>query len=111
MYQSPDNASRLQECASYLVQNFNRELTVGELAALCGLSQSRFMYLFKERFGMAPMEYQKALRLSNAKALLTATQLPINEISALVGYPDPLYFSRIFRQATSLSPRQYRSNG
>ena len=110
-HQSSDNANRLEECASYLVQNYNKELTVGELAALCGLSQSRFMYLFKERFGMAPMEYQKALRLSNAKALLTATQLPINEISTLVGYPDPLYFSRLFRQATGLSPRQYRAGG
>ena len=99
----------MEECASYLVQNYNKELTIRELAALCGLSQSRFMYLFKERFGMAPMEYQKALRLSNAKALLTATQLPIIEISALVGYSDPLYFSRLFRQATSLSPRQYRA--
>lgn len=110
VHQNPNNASRLEECVSFLVQNYNTELSIEDLAAMCGLSRSRFMCLFRERFGMAPKEYQKALRVNNAKAMLTATQLPISEISALVGYPDPLYFSRLFRQATGFSPSQFRTN-
>ena len=75
---------------------------------MSGLSQSRFMYLFRERFGMAPKEYQTNLRIGNAKTLLITTRLPISEVGAMSGYSDPLYFSRVFKKHTGQSPKQYR---
>ena len=106
--QLPENVHPLEECAVYLVEHCNEELSVKDLAAMCRLSQSRFMYLFRECFGMAPKEYQKALRIANAKTLLSTTRLPISEVGAMVGYNDPLYFSRVFKKCTGLSPKQYR---
>lgn len=106
--QLPENSHRLEECAAYLVEHCNEDLSIHDLAAMSGLSQSRFMYLFRERFGMAPKEYQTNLRIGNAKTLLITTRLPISEIGAMSGYSDPLYFSRVFKKHTGQSPKQYR---
>ena len=106
--QLPENVHRLEDCAAYLVKHCNEELSVNDLAAMCHLSQSRFMYLFRERFGMAPKEYQTNLRIGNAKTLLITTRLPISEVGAMSGYSDPLYFSRVFKKHTGQSPKQYR---
>lgn len=108
VHQGQNNSSRLDDCVSYMVEHYNSEITVAQLADRCRLSPSRFMHLFKKRFGMPPKEYQKALRLSSAKSMLAATRLSIDEISAQVGYSDALYFSRLFKTETGVSPSQFR---
>lgn len=102
-------SDRVEACAAYLVQHYRDSVTVEELAGQSHLSRSRFLYLFKQRYGLAPMEYQKQLRLNSCMTMLATTQLPVSEIGRLNGYDDPLYFSRVFRNATGLSPRAYRA--
>lgn len=104
----PEGTQLLDKCAVYLVAHYNTAVPVSVLAELCGLSQSRFLCLFKERFGMPPKEYQTRLRIRSCAAMLTATHLPISDIGRSAGYEDPLYFSRIFKKHTGLSPRAYR---
>lgn len=108
VHQGQDNSSRLDDCASYMVEHYSSEISIGQLADMCRLSPSHFMHLFKKRFGMPPKEYQKALRLSSAKSMLTDTKLSIEEISTQVGYSDALYFSRLFKAETGVSPSQFR---
>lgn len=108
VHQGQDNSSRLDNCVSYMVEHYNSEITITQLADMCRLSPSRFMHLFKKRFGLPPKEYQKVLRLSSAKSMLTATGMSIDEISAQVGYSDALYFSRLFKAETGVSPSQFR---
>ena len=107
VHQTQDNSSRLDISASYIVEHYNSDVSVSQLADMCQLSQSRFMHLFKKHFGMPPKEYQKSLRLSSAKSMLTDTRLSIDEISAQVGYSDALYFSRLFKSAEGVSPSQF----
>jgi transcriptional regulator GlxA family with amidase domain len=47
-------------------------------------------------------------RVRNAQVLLETTDGTVAEIAAIVGYEDPLYFSRVFRKARGLSPMKYR---
>lgn len=101
---------QLDQCAAYLAEHYDTPLSVQELAKMCCLSQSRFLFLFKERFGVPPKEYQTRLRVQSGKLLLSTTQLSVSDISTMVGYEDPLYFSRIFKKYTAMSPRCYRQN-
>ncbi len=103
-------SSRMDDCAAYIVAHYAAELAVSDLAARCHLSQSRFMYLFKQRFGVAPKEYQKTVRMEHARHLLVSTDLTVSEVGGMVGYHDPLYFSRLFRQTVGLSPRNFQKN-
>lgn len=66
--------------------------------------------LFVKHASMTCMAYLLNLRIDLAKILLTKTELPVNEISARVGYPDANYFAKLFRQETGMTPSQYRKS-
>ena len=57
---------------------------------------------------MTPMQYILSLRISNAQVLLEQANYTVTEIAAIVGYDNPLYFSRIFKKQLGVSPQQYR---
>lgn len=90
--------------------NYSHKLTVQQLAQSANLSLFRFIHKFKESIGVTPVEYLTRIRINTACDLLSSTLMPIKEVAGLVGYSNPLYFSRVFRQATGSSPSQYRSN-
>lgn len=77
-------------------------------ASMCHLSKSRFIHLFTTFTGNSPHHYRLSLRVQRAKELLAYSSMSIAEVSTTVGFADPLYFSRIFRKYTDLSPTQYR---
>ena len=56
-------------------------------------------------------KYITLLRLQKACSLLNDVDKSINEISSIVGYSDPLYFSRIFKSVTGMAPTRYRQRG
>lgn len=80
-----------------------------QLAALSGLSVSRFSHLFQEQVGQSPQEFVEFLRIDKAKDLLETTPRSIQSVAAEVGFEDPLYFSRRFKLRTGLTPRTYRN--
>ncbi len=100
---------KIDEAISFITMNYNMEISTWELATSCNLSESRFMHLFKERVGHSPHSYQQTLRINNSLTLLASTQLSITDISMQIGYTDPLYFSRVFKKHTGMSPKQYRA--
>ena len=57
---------------------------------------------------MSPAQYILSLRMVNAQSLLERTTYNIKEISEIVGYENPLYFSRVFKKEIGTSPAQYR---
>ena len=54
------------------------------------------------------MQYLLTIRVNNAASLLETTDYSMAEIAAIVGYEDPLYFSRVFRKIKGMSPTEYR---
>jgi AraC-like DNA-binding protein len=93
----------------YLGQHLTEEIFVPAVARKFGCSEGHFHRLFKQQTGQTPMAYLTRLRGQHAAHLLTQTDLPVAEIARQVGYTDPLYFSRVLRQMTGLSPTQYRA--
>ena len=56
------------------------------------------------------MQYILSKRIYNAEALLQNEHYNITEISNIIGYDNPLYFSRIFKKVKGISPSEYRKN-
>lgn len=82
---------------------------INKYAKICSLSSSRFSHKFKQVTGMPPLKYFMNIRLKRAKEFLRFSDLSISEIAERVGYDNPLYFSRIFKKAFSVSPTEYRN--
>lgn len=82
--------------------------TVRSLAQVAGLSPSRLSHLFVTQLGISVMAHIERHRMELARDLLDVSSLPIAEVARRVGYTDPLYFSRRFRQAAGCAPTTYR---
>jgi len=58
--------------------------------------------------GRTPHDYLRHVRLEAAKKLLQNGDVPVNEVAHLTGFGNPAYFTRAFRQATGVPPREFR---
>ena len=81
---------------------------MSEYAKRANMSLSTFIRRFRSHTGVPPQRYITRLRMTNARELMDSTTLPITDIARLVGYDNPLYFSRMFKKETGISPRGYR---
>ncbi len=97
----------VEEAVRLFHTQFNRPFSVAEYAEDCGLSACWFTRQFTRQMGVSPQQYLTDVRISKARELLTSPG-SISEIGAIVGYQDPLYFSRIFKKHTGYSPRAYQ---
>ena len=99
----------IQEAITYMEHNYQRELTVEELADACKLNRSYFSKLFKESMGCPPQEFLIRLRLSRAADMMKGMNHSIGDIAARCGYPNQLHFSRAFKKRYGVSPREWRA--
>ena len=83
------------------------DLTVQELAALCGISQADFRRIFMEKFSESPKAYLIRLRMEYAGHLLESGQFPVSTVAQMCGYFEPCHFSREFKKHFDLSPMEY----
>ena len=92
----------------YFNDNYNTDINIEEYAQSRGMSTCWFIRNFKKFTGTTPMQYIMSIRISNAQSLLETTQYSISEISRIVGYANPLYFSRLFHKQKGFAPSKYR---
>ncbi len=98
----------LQPAMDYLLSHFtSRELTVPQLAAIANVSEVYFRKVFHRQYHTSPLKYIHRLRVAKAMSLLTCGGYSVQNVAALVGYADPLYFSRVFKEHTGVTPSQY----
>lgn len=83
------------------------ELSLSQIAHLCGISESGLRSQFRASYGMSPQQYRMHTRMERAKYLLEATELSVYEISERLGFYDVAYFCKIFRKYNGCSPRKY----
>ena len=104
----PEQGEPLERAMRYLEERVDGAIRVSELARLVGVSASHLGALFRGATGGGVLAYHTALRMASARGLLDTTTLPVAEVAREVGYDDPLYFSRRFRNAHGTSPSEYR---
>ncbi len=85
-----------------------RPLLLVELAAAIHVSVRTLQRRFLAATGVTPIQYQQALRLARAQALLESGRLPVAEVAELVGYSDRVAFGRLFKRMTGLTPAAWR---
>jgi AraC family L-rhamnose operon transcriptional activator RhaR len=92
-----------------LGQDLNHHWTLDELAGQLCIGPYHLVRLFKRWVGMPPVAWSNRRRAERAAILLSTTDEPIAAIGARVGWPDPSYFSRRFRQEFGVGARTYRA--
>ena len=100
--------AEMELAIQHFSDHYSDEINIEEYALSRGMSVSWFIRSFKQYAGTTPMQYLVERRMANAQVLLETTSYNISEIAALVGYDNPLYFSRIFRKQKGMSPSEYR---
>lgn len=109
---SPESdAQRIADAVKeYLLANLAEAIDFSAMASDMGFSASYLTRVFKERNeGQTPIRYLQELRLNAARRMLRDSTLSVKEIAPRVGYADPFHFSKSFKQATGMSPVQYRA--
>ena len=108
----PVVSSHLQEemgiARRYFQEHYNEDINIEEYALSRNMSVSYFLKKFKEVTTKSRMQYILAIRINNAVSLLESTDYNVTEISTIIGYDNPLYFSRIFKKQKGVSPSDYR---
>lgn len=100
----------LVRAMNYLQEHYSEVLTISELAAKAGVSQSHLNALFRKETNGGAEEYLTAVRMKQARRLLLNQYYSIAEVGELTGYPDANYFSRRFRLYHGVPPGIYRKN-
>ncbi len=93
----------------YIDENYNLQLTVEDLSTKFSLSEFYFSRLFKEYKDVSFVDYLTEVRIKKAIEIMQNDNISIKEVSYMVGYNDPNYFSRVFKKVTGLSPSEYRN--
>ena len=89
-------------------QNYSVWYKNEEYAQMCGISKYHFIHLFTECKGCSPSKYKSNLLMQKAAELIRISSVPMNEIADMLGFDDPLYFSKKFRAFYGVSPSEYR---
>ncbi|MGC9259128.1 MAG: helix-turn-helix domain-containing protein [Phycisphaerae bacterium] len=100
--------ARIQQAIDYMKECRQNTISVPDIARASNLSTSHFSALFKQSTGYSPLDYFLRLKMQRAAEMLDTTTRPLKEISADLGFSDPLYFSRAFHRIYSVPPSAYR---
>jgi len=103
--------SALRKAERYIWTHYTRKLSLKEIATASGLSAPYFSTVFKEEMGENLSNYLNRLRVEKAATMLVTTDLPISEVARTCGFEDQSWFSKIFKNNTSLTPGKYRERG
>jgi two-component system response regulator YesN len=75
---------------------------------LFGFNETNLSHVFKKKIGISPNKYVMKLRIEKAKEIIASQMdIPLKDITAMVGYEDAFYFSRVFKDNTGQSPMDY----
>lgn len=100
----------VESICEYMKEHFAEKISLEDIATNMYLSPIYISKIFKEQTGDSPINYLISIRLKKAASLLKNSNLSINEISSLVGYDNPYYFSKLFKKNYKISPKEYRDN-
>ena len=99
----------IEEAEGYVEKNLAEPLTLSEISASVNLSPCYLSSLYKKLRGENLFDYINARRIAKACDLLADPRRSIKEVSSLVGFEDPYYFSKVFKKLRGAPPKVYRN--
>lgn len=99
---------RLRQVFSYIEENLSHDMSLGEIAAVAGVSVSHFKTLFRKAVGLPVHQYVIRRRLERARMLLAEGKLPISQIAFETGFAHQSHLARHMRRVLGVSPRALR---
>ena len=100
------NTQRITRAVQHIRQHFECPLKVDVLAHQIGMSVSGFHQHFKSVTAMSPLQFQKQIRLQEARRLMLSDNIDVATASTRVGYDDPSYFSREYKKLFGTPPQR-----
>jgi two-component system response regulator YesN len=100
--------SQLRPAMEFMEMNYNRPITLADIAHEAHLSVSRLAHLFREQVGITLIDFLTNVRINAAKRLMLKTEMNCTQVCFEVGYNNQSYFTRTFKQVTGMTPRQFR---
>lgn len=107
----PSTRKSSKECAiarRYIENHFKENLTLDDLAAAAHISKYYLVHAFSREYGVSPINYLLSCRIQESLYLLSKTRIPLSQISGMLGFSSPSYFSQSFRRIQGISPMEYR---
>jgi AraC-like DNA-binding protein len=103
---SAGDTRRISKAIGHLRQHFDEPLQMENIARELGMSVSGFHHHFKSVTAMSPLQFQKQIRLQEARRLMLGEDLDAASAAARVGYEDPSYFSREYKKHFGAPPQR-----
>lgn len=97
------------EVKQYVKEHLMDDIVIADIAGSMHFNPQYLMRTFKNKTGSSIMEYITNTRIEAAKKILEGSNIPIKEVSSMVGYRDYAYFTRVFKKECGCSPSQYRN--
>lgn len=108
--QKDKNAIRLKQIYLYVLNHFQEDIKLEDVARLAGIDKSSFCFFFKKMTGQSFFTYLTDYRVRASCQMLKNTAFSIAEISIASGFKDIPYFNRVFKKSQNMSPSQYRNH-
>lgn len=104
------NITVINLAKKYIINNFNKNITLKDVADEVFLSQNYLSELFKKEIGEGFYDFLSNYRIKKAKEILLTTNLKVYEIAKNVGYNDAITFGRTFKKITGTTPNNFRNS-
>ncbi|HEM4756537.1 TPA: helix-turn-helix transcriptional regulator, partial [Streptococcus suis] len=98
----------IREAINFVERNYEKAISVDDLAQVCNLNRHYFSRLFKEQMNISPQQFIIQYRLSEACELLKNTTKTLQEIAEEIGYSNQFNFSTAFKRHYQISPNRWR---
>lgn len=101
----------IEDIKQYIYDNFDKDLSVNDLADKVYMAPSYLSFVFKNETGQNLSKFIKAYRMEKAKEMLETTHKKVVTVSNEVGYENVSYFCQSFREYFGVSPQKFRDQG
>jgi AraC-like DNA-binding protein len=104
------NSRRIEKAFEYMQSNYDKNITLEEMAKLVGMTEVSFSRFIKKRTGKTFVDSLNEIRIGHASRLLIDTTHTIAEISYQTGFNNLSYFNRVFKARNSCTPKEFRED-
>ncbi|MCC3357053.1 response regulator transcription factor [Bacillus sp. REN16] len=105
-----EKATIAEKVEHFIRMNFSEEISIEEISQKLHVHPSHLMRAFKKERGMTISHFRNLIRIKEAKDLLTNSNLSLIEITLIVGFKNQQYFTRVFKEAEGVTPKEYKRN-